>query len=161
MTLKYLPPSLPLGHQAPHGKWRRGRHLPRLNFFPCWGHKMEVQIWSRLGGVLFFCLPEVSIWSLLKVLCQHGRNPSCTQALATAMTFAVKVGAELHTCLDSQWTPIINAAQNLATGRWTIIVMPKKSLFPSKKKRKGTVATFCQLPWVDPHQLPPIQDRQC
>lgn len=63
------------------------------------------------------------------------------------------------------WTanepPIINAAQNLATGRWTIIVMPKKSLSPSKKKRKGTVATFCQLPWVDPHQLPPIQDWQC
>lgn len=66
-----------------------------------------------------------------------------------------------HTCLHSQWTLIINAAQNLATGRWTIIIMPKKSLSPSKKKRKGTVATFCQLPWVDPHQLPPIQDRQC
>lgn len=137
-----MPPATPtLGCQAPHVERRPGKHLLGLSFFPSWGHEMEVQIWSRLGGVPFSCLPEMSIWNLMKTLCQRGRNPACIQALDTA-TFAIKVDAKLHTCLDSQWTPIINAAQNLATGRWTIIIMPKKIPLSLKKEKKRDSSHF-------------------
>lgn len=158
-----MPPATPSsGRQALRDGRRPWQHLFGFSFFQAedmkWKFGLDPD--SEEG-----CPPTCwVIWSLLEAQparCQHRRNPACSHAADAAVTFAIKAGVKLHTCPDSQSTPIINAAQNLATGRWTKILMPKKSPSPSKLKRKGTVATSCQLLPVDSHQLPRTQDWQC
>lgn len=82
----------------------------------------KLRTWNGLDqnteeGFLPACRVIRSLLDAQPALCQHGRN----SAMNTAMAFAVEVGVKLHTCPDSPSTPIINAAQNLATRRWTII----------------------------------------
>lgn len=93
-------------------------------------------IWTRRSAV---SLPARNVYlEPAESTFQDGGNPACIQALGIAMAFAIKVSAKLLTCPDSKLSPIINAAQNLATGRWTIIIMPKISPSPSKNKRDSS-----------------------
>lgn len=130
------PPSL--GRQAPHGGRRPGKHFLGLRFFS----KLRTRngradlIWPRRSAV---SLPARNVYlEPAESTFPDGGNPACIQALGTAMAFAIKVSAKLLTCPDSKLSPIINAAQNLATGRWTIIIMPKISPSPSENKRDSS-----------------------